>query len=990
MAERTTSDPGGDQAASERARGLYRDPKSGGSGDGLFGAEAARRLTAQSLERKARFARTAIAVERAVSSFWPMFAAVFAGFAAFSFGLFGALGEAAADWGGAAFGSVARGAALLAALAAVVASARYGWRRYARPTLAEGRARLDEGAPDRPVASFDEEIELGRDAPDAEALWRAHQRRVTDRARRVRPRWPSLKVGGARDPFALRFFAVLALLAALLFTPGRDLSDAFAPLGLGGSGDAPTSVELWASPPDYTGLPPLYFATAEDRLSARRTPVGTVVSVRVFHAAGRPSLSVSPTPEGGVALSDEGEGVYAAEFELSSDTALRLEAGGVDGPLADLRFEIIPDTEPTVAYVEPPERAADAEMAFSFVAADDYGVAQATARIVLDPAADLPTPPEAQEPVILDLPIPPQRAAADTLASLDPAEDAEIVSETFEKHPWVGLPVVMTLEVEDAAGQKAMSEPARFILPGRLFSEPVAKALIEQRGAISWNVERAARANRILMAGIKRPEEYFRRSGDYLVTRTAVDRLDKAVTADRVAEDKSAILASLYAAAEILEDTGFDNARERLTRAQRRLREAIERGAPPEEIAQLMEELREAVGEYLQALRELAERNPELAQQMQQEGQTLSGNQLQEMLRALEEAAQNGEMSEAEQMLSMLEQLLNNLQPGGRSQQAGDGEPGREQSELEQLQDMIERQQRLAEESYDEFLDRRRAEQGQQGEEGQQGQQGQQGPQGEQGQSGQQFGQRGEQGQGQGGQGQRGSTPGEAGPEGQDQAGRGERGGEGRGPMGGRSLEQMRQDQQALRDALRDLRRDLDAAGSAAGAEESAEDRAARAEALERAERALDRAERSMERAEQALRDREAGEAAEQQMRAADAMRDGGRAAREALQPGQERSDTAEAGERRDSGGAERGAFGRDADANASRNPLQRSERGGPGGSGDNAFTGDGERVLGADGENLSRGQAREILNELRRRLGDRQRTPAEREYLQRLLERFR
>ena len=48
-------------------------------------------------------------------------------------------------------------------------------------------------------------------------------------------------------------------------------------------------------------------------------------------------------------------------------------------------------------------------------------------------------------------------------------------------HPWAGLPVEIRLVATDALGQTGESEPVRITLPERVFRNPVARAIIDQR-----------------------------------------------------------------------------------------------------------------------------------------------------------------------------------------------------------------------------------------------------------------------------------------------------------------------------------------------------------------------------------------------------------------------------------------------------------------------------------------------------------------------------
>ena len=129
---------------------------------------------------------------------------------------------------------------------------------------------------------------------------------------------------------------------------------------------------------------------------------------------------------------------------------------------------------------------------------------------------------------------------------------------------------------------------------------------------------------------------------------------------------------------------------------------------------------------------------------------------------------------------------------------------------------------------------------------------------------------------------------------------------------------------------------------------------------------ALDRAGRAMDDAEQALRDRDLAEAIDNQAQAMEALRDGMRALGEMmadqqqnLQPGQGNAESNRRADARDPLGREQGGNG----AESSDAPLAQ----GP----DNA------------------GRARRLLDEIRRRSSETERPEVERDYLNRLLDRF-
>ncbi|MCI4660386.1 MAG: DUF4175 domain-containing protein [Neomegalonema sp.] len=942
--------------------------------------EALRGVAAR-LDRQTSRAQLSLFLDRLSSAAWPVLAALLSFVALTYAGLWSWM----PDW--------TRLVVLLVLAGGVIWGLWRIWQRAHWPSRDDARSWLDEGFPDRPVQSFDDAQAIGRSDARSQSLWRAHQRRVAAAAARIRARGPKLAVERGSDPFALRYFSALALGGALLMGSGSssDLADAFAPVHLTDPvAQPPMRVEMWATPPAYTGLAPLYFADAVDRVGAHTLPSGTQLAIRVFDAGSTPSLTQSVMDqdpnEGKAPSAAQGSDEQGAELQTVDEQtewarSLTLTQSGsvtvqVEGhsaePLIALDLTVTPDSPPTVSWGKSPERGAQGVTQFSYSAEDDYGISEARLELRLDPEAQRASAPEPQDAMEVELALP-----------LPATEDGTIpqtpVEVSLAGHPWVGLPVIMTLIVEDGAGQQARSEPLALDLIGRRFSEPMAKALMEERGNLAWNQADAPRVGRVLSALTRYPDDYFDNAGAYLLIRSAISRLSYAIEGERVGAERPGILDLLYEAAVKLEDGDLQNAAERLARAQRQLKEAIENGASEEEIAELTEELRQAVADYMRALQALAENNPEMAEDLPQDSQSISQDQIEEMIRAIEEAMAKGEYEKAAEMQAMLQQLLESMRPGGQTQQAGEGE-GQQQGEerepgpVDDLNDMIGEQQDLAERSYDAYRGRppQDAPSGQQQGQPQNGQQqpGQGQPQSGQGQPQPGQGQQGQQGQGQQGQGQQGQQS----QNGQGQNGDGQNGegqpqqpGNQSGSQGGRNaqrgggeggLQGIERRQRELRDALRSFR---SGENGQLGGDEAA--------------RAFEEAERSMREAERSLREGDAGRAAEEQMRAVDALRDGARSAIDELAE-RERQEREARGESEGEG-----AQG-DANSKTQRDPFGREAEAGINGRGHRP----GEQYV--PGE-IDKTRSRELRDEIMRRSGERERPREELDYYDRLLDDF-
>ena len=291
-------------------------------------------------------------------------------------------------------------------------------------------------------------------------------------------------------------------------------------------------------------------------------------------------------------------------------------------------------------------------------------------------------------------------------------------------------------------------------------------------------------------------------------------------------------------------------------------------------------------------------------QGMDRNSQFMTPQDLEQMLRNLENMARSGNRDMAQQMLSQLRDLLDRLQSGRMADQ---GQSQRFGQMMDEFGNIIGRQQQLLDDTFGQ--QRRQGERGQQGQQGQRGQQGQQGQQGT-------------------------GPAGSARPTG-SAAGPGRQGdGDQMGALGDRQRE--------LRDMLGRLQRGLREFG------------------LKRPGQ-FDGAGEAMERAERALREGDLDGAAQEEARALEQLRQGARdMAQQMLRQMPSRygiNDTP----------GELDPMGR---------PPQRTDGPDPG---------VGVKVP----DQIDVQRAREILEELRRRLGEPTRPTLELEYLERLLKRF-
>ena len=713
------------------------------------------------LRRPLFLTRAGMAAERATRAFWPLWSIVMAALAALMLGLHDNL-PVEAVWAG-----------VVATLGGAAWTAWRGVRSFRWPGRADAAERLDRTLPGRPLAAIADSQAIGAGDPASEAVWRTHVLRMVERTQAARPVAPDLRVS-SRDPFALRYVALLAFVMALLFgSVWRVASVAEMAPGGGGQALATGPVwEGWVEPPAYTGRPSLYLNDITG--AALAVPVGSQVTIRFYGEVGALSLDETVSGRTGEipAATDASQ-----SFEIAQDGRLAIEgAGGRSWQLT-----VIPDAAPEVSLDGPIERTVAGEMRQPFEARDDYGVVNGRALVELDLAAvdrrhGLSADPEAREALSFDLPMP---------ITGERAGFREVLIEDVAQHPWAGLPVRLTLTVEDALGQTGSSETETVVLPGRRFFDPLAAAIVEQRRDLLWNRDNAGRVSAVLRAVSHRPEDIFRSETVFLKLRVAIRRLEAGLRYDQLTDTlRDETAEALWNIALEIEQGDLSDALERLRRAQERLSEAMRNGATDEEIAELMQELREAMQDYM---RQLAQQGPQDNQQMSenQDMQEITPDQLEQMLQRLQELMEQGRMDEAQALLDQLRQMMENMQMAQGQQ--GQGQPSPGQQAMEGLADTLRQQQGLSDETFGDLQE--------------------------------QFGQGDQQGQtpGQPGQGQQG--------EGGQQQGQGQPG-------------SLADRQQALRDELRRQQGQLPGAGTPEGD-------AARG-ALDRAGRAMDEAEQSL------------------------------------------------------------------------------------------------------------------------------------------------
>ncbi len=536
-----------------------------------------------------------------------------------------------------------RAVGLLGFVVAIVAAlVPFGLLRMPARARACAGSTAAAGLRHRPATAIADELAVTPKDPYSLALWNAHVERALAAARALKTGAPAPRVAW-RDPYALRALVLIACIATFFAAGGERWKRVAAAFDWQGVVlPANFRVDAWVMPPAYTGKPPLVLpgihpgetAQAQAPGSAEGPIAVPVNSTLIVRSTGKLSLDVAAT--GGVTPAKDDvqapAGTEEHRFKITATGTATLRGAGDD---LVWPFNAIPDKPPTIALTKDPQKQNRGSLLLSYRLEDDYGVSQAEATFARkdDPAAPGEAPPTARR---IRSTAPPDFALV-----LPQARTRNGIGQTIKDltdHPWAGAEVTMTLVAHDEGGNTGKSEPFTFRLPQRVFTKPLARALIEQRRNLAMDANARPLVITALDALAIAPEKYTPDAGVYLGLRSIFWSLVRAKSDD----DLRDVVARLWQMAVGLEDGNMSDAQDALRNAENALQQALDRGASDDEIKELMDQLRAAMDRFMQAMAEQLKNDQQLARPLDPNARVLSQRDLQNMLNRLEKLARSG------------------------------------------------------------------------------------------------------------------------------------------------------------------------------------------------------------------------------------------------------------------------------------------------------------------------------------------------------------
>jgi uncharacterized protein (TIGR02302 family) len=586
---------------------------------------------------------------------------------------------------------------VLFVLLALAAALPLVWFRW--PSRAQGLSRLDRGSgiAHRPATTLTDT--LSTQDPFALALWQAQRERTLASLTRIRAGLPSPRLR-LYDPWALRGLIGVMLVAAffaagderiLRIASAFDWNGVLTPVNI--------RVDAWVNPPPYTGRPPVILSAANKEAALPMSgplpvPAGSTLIVRSSGG------TLDVIAGGGVSETAPAEqapkGTNEKHFTVAGDGTVHVRAPSGQ---PQWKFTAIPDRPPTIALAKDPERQARGSLQMAYKIEDDYGVTEARAEIAARPSDQQAQGSQAQSSAAPR----PLFAAPQFPLVLPNARTRNGVGQTVKdlsEDPYAGADVTLTLTAKDEAGNEGRSEPFNMRLPERLFTKPLARALIEQRRTLALDANKNSDVFAALDALMIAPEMFMPEAGQYLGLHSVARQLEAAHTDDELRE----VVASLWALAVNIEDGNITDVDKALRAAQDALKQALERGASDEEIKKLTQDLRQALDNYMRQLAEQFRNNPQqLARPLDPNTRVMRQQDLNNMIDRMERLSRQGDKEAAQQLLEQLQQMLENLQMA----QPGQGDNEMEQA-LNELDDMIRKQQQLRDKTFKQGQDSRR------------------------------------------------------------------------------------------------------------------------------------------------------------------------------------------------------------------------------------------------------------------------------------------
>ena len=557
-------------------------------------------------------------------------------------------------------------------------------------------------------------------APDAvqQAVWQAHRERTLAGLHRLRagpPRLGLLDHDAGRLSLLLLPVLLLAWIVAGSAAPNR-LASGFLPGLFEPPGPAPW-MQAWITPPDYARMAPVFLT---DPHGETTMPYGSVLQVSLTGLHGAPRLAVrdldpanpdvgtqpsGTQPAGARGWTRLSEGSWSFSRALDSSTGFSLRGNG--RALADWTIRIAPLPATMLAWDGAPGAATGSaepwRTRLPWRVGHPYGLNALAAEMRLAAPTPAARPGYASgtlEPLQVPIPLAPGTRQARGVALADLSAD-----------PRAGEAVIARLAATDVTGKTTQGPEARFTLPVRPFRNPLARAVLDMRKRVALGRESRSDGADDLQTLAEAPGQFASDTGMFLNFASIAALLREDDVSDAPAVEEAT--GRLWEMALALED-GLHNdrpgaraaadvraARQSVAEQLERMRQLGEKGQSGKEQSELerrIQALSQAIARRMQALAQQAQREHTVMPPMP-DARMLRGGDLDKMMQQMRDEAAHGHTQEAMQQLAQMQSMLDRMRAAtpqdlqSMQQQAEAQRQVHEQTEA--LQDLVRRQSAL-------------------------------------------------------------------------------------------------------------------------------------------------------------------------------------------------------------------------------------------------------------------------------------------------------
>ena len=574
-------------------------------------------------------------------------------------------------------------ATLLIFMAGLIFLVRSGKRHFTFPDQNITDRRLEQASQlkNRPLALLEDQLANPEKEPTRK-LWKQGRDDAFNMIKQLRPFYPRPLLA-AQDTRALRIFVIIMLITGLVIAgpqwPDR-IRAGLLPLSVNIQGKVSDDIVLWITPPEYTGLPQITIQGTGKSKNTVNVAAGSTIKARVRGWIGTPEfrmgdhhMKMAPADKKNWAI--ETAAIVGDKIEIHQGLLTRLQ----------VPINFITDKPPEIKLNGEVNTLDKGTIQIPLMVRDDYGVRGITMRMVIDP-------------IVGEAPLGAATEEVRAMVSAPGAESELKPVYDLTWHPWAGLPVIINVEANDFPGQNTAIAPIHMSLPERPFLHPVAKKLIALRKRLVWTPGvTAPNAIYELEDLLNTPSQFENDIVTFLSIRSMASRLHYSPS------EKStiAVIEQLWDTALRIEEGNLTMASRDFRKAQNALQDLLnDPNASDEQIAAAMEELRQAMAQYFQEMfremqKRMAQQSGDQAPALDPEafGSMIDAQDLSSFLDQLQAEALSGNRDSAQQLLSQLQQMMDQLDPS-----ASTSIPPQMQSMMKQmsaLKELIEKQQAL-------------------------------------------------------------------------------------------------------------------------------------------------------------------------------------------------------------------------------------------------------------------------------------------------------